>query len=161
MAYRDRLASLAMAGARAFGRKIGCQIVVEVSDHSISTSMEVPEQDHRAWDSDLYHRGQLYYKGYANPIKPTVSRNTELAEPDQVDVKEGEGDEENEEAPDQDGDHVNLISSTRYRQFMHQDLISQLLNPREQWKILVYAMIIVGGLVLINVMLSLRTAGVI
>lgn len=117
--------------------------------------MEVPNKNERAWDPNLYKNGQLYHAAYANPIKPKVNHDTDLETPDTIDV--------NKSGVATDGGktdaHVQLISSSRYREYMRQDLISQLLNPREQWKILVYVLIGVLILVVANVLISLSAAG--
>lgn len=156
MAYRDVIATWALSWAREFGRKLGCQLVVETSSHSIKTRMEVPDQDLRAWDPHQFKSGQLYVSGYANPIKPVVKQHTELAEPDTVGIEESEvGQSESDEE-----EHVQLISSPRYQSYMRQDLISQLLNPSERWRLIAYAVIGLGAIAIVNTMILLNLSGV-
>ena len=157
MSIRGKIATFGMRRAQGFWSKVtGTELVVETSDHSIEISMEKPgPSDGRAWDPHLFKKGQLFVKGYANPIKPSVETNHELGESDEITIEEGQGEieEEEEEA------HVEIISSGRYRQYMNQELISQLLNPREQWKIVVYAVIALAFMMLINLVVTLQISG--
>lgn len=135
-------------------------MVVEASDHSLETTMELPDRETRAWDGSLYKHGQLYVKGYANPIKPTIYHNPSLETPDTVDVAEGdtedgEGDAEAEETEAE----AKVIASERYQQFMQQDLISQLLNPREQWRLLVYGLLALGALQFFAIIVTMYSTG--
>lgn len=151
MGLRSSLASFAIKSARGFGQTLGCELVVDISDHSIGTSMEIPNTNSRAWDDNLFKSGQLYLKDHANPIKPYLVRNEDLEDPDEVDVKE---------TKDVDSDnHTRVISSPRYKEYMRQDLISQLLNPRAQWRLIAYAVIILAVLMLANVFISMSAAG--
>lgn len=160
MSLRETIATTALNSARTLGRTLGCELVIDASQHSLKTSMEQPDKTTRAWDSDLYKRGQLYYEGYANPIKPRVRQNSELETPDEVDVVEGEGEGEDSEPESQsDGPHVELISSARYRKYMRQDLISQLLTPKERWRLIAYAVLGIGILVMFNIILMLYVNG--
>lgn len=155
MALRETLATTMLNTARSMGRILGTELVIECSEHSIETSMETPEQDDRAWDSNLYKHGQMFYSGYSNPIKPTVDVNKSLEEPDTVDIEEGtEGDENDAEGP-----HTELISSARYRAYMRQDLISQLLTPKEQWQMLAYGLLVLGVFQLLTVATVLWATG--
>lgn len=158
MGIRESVATFAINLARRFGRALGCELVVELSDHSIETSMEHPDKEKRAWDSHLYKKGQVFIKGYANPIKPSAQYNKELENPDTVDAKTSVVADGGEEIEDQT--HVELISSPRYREYMRQDLISQVLNPREQWRLIFFAVLGVLGFLLINIALSASAAGI-
>ena len=141
---------------RSIAEPLGYQLVVELSQHSIEIDLERPDNDKRAWDPSLYKSGNVFLSGYANPIKPRARANDNaLEQHDTVDVDEGEATEVD---PERDR-HVSVISSSRFKTYMKQDLISSLLTPNEQWKMLAYA---VGGLavlVLINVVVSLSAAG--
>lgn len=149
---RNWIASKALNFGRLIGRMVGAELVVEVSEHSIDTSMEVPNKMKRAWDPDLYKRGQVYYSDYANPIKPTVTVEDDLADEDTVELEEaGEG--------DTDGPHVAVISSSRYRKYMRQDLISQLLTPKVWWRLITYAIIVLGALQFIGIIVTLWATG--
>lgn len=151
---RQWLATFAMGSARKFGRALGCELVVEVSDHSIKTTMEVPDTSKRAWDGNLFRRGQLFVKGYANPIKPRIIRHDDREELDEVDVEEGDG-----AADAEDDRRLELIPSTRYREYLNQHLISELVNPQEQWQLLVYGIIALGVLLFVNMIVTLHATG--
>lgn len=161
MSIRASIATTALNFARSLGRTLGCELVVETSQHSLATSMQVPgETDSKAWDPDLYKSGQIFYAGYANPIKPTVTRHTELEDPDQVDVLEGDAEQaEQTISEDDDERHAELISSARYRKYMRQDLISQLLTPRERWRLIAFAIIGLGALQFIAIAVTLWATG--
>lgn len=162
MGLRSSVATFVLQKSRGFGRTLGCELVVDTSPHSIEVSMEVPDKSRRAWDANLFRHGQMYAKGYANPIKPMVNHNPELENPDTIAVDGGkiEEDEDETDVEDDPSPHVELISSTRYREYMRQDLISQLLNPREQWRLVVYAVIALALLMTINLMVSMAGAGI-
>lgn len=132
---------------------VGYELVVELSEHSIEIELERPDKEKRAWDPSLYKSGNVFLSGYANPIKPQVRSNPTLENHDEATIKEGNGGGE-------DTEHVPaVIASSRFRTYMQQDLISQLLTPQERWKQILYALIIFGGLMLINVVISLSAAG--
>jgi len=128
--------------------------------------MVVPQTDTVAWDADHFKYGCVFAEGYANPIKPIVDYNEDLEEPDTIELAEdadkrqaaadGGGEEGGEVV---EANHVELISSPRYRDYMRQDLISQLLNPREQWKLIAYGVIALAILMVLNVALSAAAAG--
>lgn len=146
------LSNLAMSRARRLGQWLGCELVVEVSDHSIEVSMEVPDKSRRAWDSSLWKNGQLYLKGYANPIKPVPRPSDEPGE-DDVDV-------ETSEVPKSDGGgSVGIEPSWKYKEFMAQKIISQLLNPQEEWRKIVYGIIALGALQFLTMILVLYATG--
>lgn len=142
MGLRTSLATSAMSTARSFGRVLGCEIAVEVSNHSIETKMVLPGKSDRAWDDQLYRHGNLFVDGYANPIKPRADPHPELDKPDTVEVEDGDGNTLREKA------HV--IASERYQSFMKQRLAAQLLNPSERIKLITYAMMALAGLMLMQ-----------
>jgi hypothetical protein len=151
--------NLALDSIRSAGELLGYQLAVEVSDHSIDIQLEKPNHEQRAWDTNLYSDGNLFVEGYANPIKPRVEYNEDLENPDTIDVEDGDPDEHTQDFESER--HVELISSPRYRDYMRQDLISQILTPDTRWKLLAYAVGVVAFLVVVNVMVSLSAAGVI
>lgn len=157
---RESIANSLIAAGRLIGSVSGLELAVEVSDHSITTTMEQPDEDKRAWDQDLYKRGNLFVSGYANPIKPRVRFNEELENPNELDVQEGDVDAEDVDSEDDsDTAHVQLISSGRYREYMRQDLISQLLTPESRWNILVWGLIGIGVLLFFDMILTLWATG--
>jgi len=165
MSIRTTIANTLISTGRSLGRSGDAELAVDVSDHSINVAMEQPDKTQRAWDSNLYRRGNLFIEGYANPVKPSVQQHKELATPDEAEVIEGQPDDDSppdddETGDDDDGPHVDLIASPRYRAYMRQDLISQLLNPRAQWRLIAYAVIALAVFMAVNIVVSLAAAGV-
>lgn len=153
MALRESVVSGTMSFVRSVGRAMGLRLLVEPSDHSIEVKMVKPDTEERAWDDSLYKHGNLIPKDYANAIKIVVNENPDLDQKDTVDVEEGEN-------GNPDGS-LDLIASQRYHKFMQNDLISQLLNPKERWRLIAYGVIGLGGIQLITLMAALAAAGVI
>lgn len=156
---RTWIGNALMGYGRWLARMDGRELMVQLSDHSIRTKMVSPNKEDQAWDDNLYKHGNVFIEGYANPVKPTVEYNADLEDPDTVAVEESpqaaaDGGE------DQSPGHTEIISSPRYREFMRQDLISQLLNPRQQWKKIVYAVIALSFLMVMNLALTASAAGV-
>jgi hypothetical protein len=165
---REQIATAVLQTARSFGRILGCELAVETSQHSLKTSMVVPDRNDRAWDPGLYKYGNLFHEGYANPIKPRARRNTELEDPDTIDVETSDAtadveaaadDEELDKSDDTDVEHVKLISSPRYRKYMRQDLISQLLTPKEQWRLIAYGVLGLAGVQVVTLLVILWANG--
>lgn len=166
---RETIANSLIAAGRTLGKMSGLELKVELNDHSINVDMVQPDQDRWAWDPDLYKSGNVYVSGYANPIKPRVEQNQNLDTPNVVtranpdeqpehddddDVISGDGDSTAE-----DSTHVQLISSGRYREFMRQDLISQLLTPESRWNLLVWAVVALGVLQFIAIISTFWATG--
>lgn len=149
---------------RKTGRTFGYELAVVASDHSLNVRMVNPRNHNdRAWDPDLYRYGNLFVSGYANPVKLKVDYHQELENPNQIEVDGGTttatAEDASREGQDGDGVHADVISSPRYREYMRQDLISQVLNPQEQWKKLLYAIAGVGVLSALTLMFTLSSAG--
>ena len=175
MSYREIPAQFVMGMAETFAKSLGCEKDVTVSEHSIDVTYVVPDKDRKAWDSSLFKSGNLFVEGYANPIKPRVHDNPELENPDTVDVVEGDGgvevdveedssvdgsaDREGGSGESNDNKHVGLISSSRYQTYMQQDLVSQLLTPQEQWRLIAYGILALGGLSFMNIIIVLYATG--
>lgn len=139
---------------RSMANAFGYQIVVETSPHSLHVSFEKPNTMQRAWDPGLFKRGQLYVKGYANPVKPIARQTTSHTEKDEVDMidtYEGKGN-----APVVVGDggkqmqHTEIISSPRFHSLMQQKIIEAMVRPEQQWKTIVYIMLFIAGVALID-----------
>lgn len=160
MGIRASIATWALKKARGLGRSLGCELVVEPSDHSIELEMSVPDTDKRAWDDNLYQSGGIFPKDQANPVKILVERNAGLENPNEVRVEDPVADGGETVDGDEEDRHVKAISSSRYQEYMRQDLISQILNPREQWRLIFFAVLGVALLGVINMMLGLSAAGV-
>lgn len=151
MSIRSRIANAFIGFGRRIGRGAGAEMMVELGDHRIDARMVHPDsQEEKAWDDNLYRRGNVFVRGYANPIKPAVNAREDLDDPDTIDVREAG---ENE--------HMQLISSPRYHKFMQQDLIDSLLTPQEKWQKLMYVILGVGALVLINFGMNAYASGLV
>lgn len=145
---------------RSIGRSFGYELVVELSDHSINIKMVNPnDTDARAWDDNLYRHGNVFLSGYSNPVKPRIEQHSELKTPDKAQLHKTVGITDG--GSDVEHVHTNLISSSRYRAYMRQDLISQVLNPQEQWKKLFYAVIGTAIISALALIVSASGAGVI
>jgi hypothetical protein len=130
---------------------LGLELAVDVSGHSIETKMAPPKKtNERAWDDDLFTKGNLFVNDYANPVKPRVKHNQGIDEPDVVDVEEGE--------TDADDVHTEVISSPRYRLYMVQDLVSQLLNPSERLTMIQWILVGIAGMVLMTLLTCVAIA---
>lgn len=160
MSYLAIPVNMAYSVVDGMAAAFGLEPKVELSDHSIRYEYVRPDKDREAWDSNLYRRGNVFIGGYANPIKPRVHENPELENPNTVDVVEG-NDEETDDDTDEadDGPHVNMISSARYRDYMRQDLVSQLLTPQEQWKLIAWGVLGLGILAFIQMIVTLYATG--
>lgn len=134
---RTYLGNWMISTGRSLARSDGREMAVTLSEHSIGATMVDPSEDATAWDEDLYRHGNVFYRGYANPIKPRVNHNDKLENPDEID---------NAHATEVDEGHVKLISSSRFGDFMRQNLIGELLNPRSHWKMVMY--LIAGNIVI-------------
>lgn len=151
MGLRSAIGTSAVGIARSIGNALGCELVVDVSGHSIDVRMVPPgSDDSLAWDDSLYVRGNLFVDGYANPVKPVVDHNEGVDNPDEVDVQEAQASETDA--------HVSVISSARYRMFMIQDLVSELLNPSERLTKIQWAIIGLAGMMLMNLVLMAAVA---
>jgi hypothetical protein len=155
------LATRIIGFGRKIGRSFGYELAVVVSDHSIKLKMVNPDNtEQRAWDDNLYRHGNVFMSGYANPIKPKVEQHSGLENKDRarlhdtVTVPDG-GEEQAERV------HTQLMSSGRYQDYMLQDLISQVLNPQEQWKKLFYAVIGTAVIASLSLIASASAAGII
>lgn len=151
MGLRSAIGTTALSIGRSIGNALGCELAVDVSGHSIETRMVPPgSDDGRAWDDTLYVRGNLFVDGYANPVKPVVNHNDGVDNPDEVGVEEAQASETDA--------HVSVISSARYRMFMIQDLVSELLNPSERLTKIQWAIIGLAGMMLMNLVLVVAVA---
>lgn len=156
MSILDSFATWMLNTARSIGRLLGRELVVEFSDHSIKLTMEKQRGSNRAWDNNLYKRGSVFYRGYANPLKITIDHKPEMGKKDTAEIEEADTDDTDTEDSNREAD---VITSDRYTQFMRNDLISQLLNPQEQWDKLLYGMIGIGALQFLTVIVTLWTTG--
>lgn len=154
---RESIANSLIAAGLAVGTATGLQQVVELSDHSISISVEQPDESNRAWDDSLYKNGNVFIDGYSNPVKPQVKQHTGLQNPDTAEIEEGEPDGGSD--VDESDTHAQLITSSRYRDYMRQDLISQLLTPESRWNKMLYGLIGIGALQFLGIVITLYATG--
>lgn len=153
------LATWFVRKGRGMGRLFGRELVVEQGEHDLKLSMEKPDNDARAWDSSMFKRGQVFVEGYSNPVKVSIDHNPGIDQKDTVDVTESETGEDDDEESGESDDRVEVIASPRYQQFMEQELISQLLNPEEQWNKLLYGMLAIGALQFMAIIVTLWATG--
>lgn len=152
MSIRTRLGNWLIRRGRGIGRKEGeSELAVILSDHSIKTRMVDTDRDDLAWDHNLYRHGNVFIQDYANPIKPRVDHDPELQNSDEIQVDPPEDAHEDE--------HVQMISSNRFASFMKQQLIESLLNPREQWRLILYAIVGVAVLQFVTIIGIAMTSG--
>jgi hypothetical protein len=103
----SKIATLAVGISRSFGRVLGNQIAVIVTPHRIKLRMIDPDSTDRYWDESFFTAGNIYFEGFANPIKPRVPES------------ESEAREERE---------LELITSDRYKEMMEQSLITDIIG---------------------------------
>ena len=165
MGFRTAIANSFIVTGRTLGQLLGLEVAVIQSDHSLAIQMESPDQSKRAWDSNLIKSGNLFLADYANPVKLTVKRHSDLEEPNTVGLEEGNnGELPDGETVEGDVEHgeeeqPQVITSGRYREFMRQDLISQLLTPESRWNLLVWAVVGLGALQFTSMLLTLWATG--
>lgn len=163
LGVRASISNTFLTWGRKLGRSANLELEVELSEHSIEIGMVNPNGDDRAWDENMYKYGNVFPKGYANPIKPVVAENKQLEDPDTVKLQGSDESGTQAVSEDDDGDeddgHVKLISSPRFGAFMRQKLIESLLNPREQWRLIMYAVIGVGVLQFLGIIATLWATG--
>lgn len=142
MAVRNAIATSILGAARSFGNALGCELKIEESQHSLHTSMVVPETDTMAWDPDHFKAGNYYIRGHANPVKHAV-RDPEdphgqkaVAVPDAVNAET-----ESE---------VELVPSRRYQEYQDQHVISQMAQPEQHYTTMFYLLLGILGLVMIT-----------
>ena len=153
------LATHVLNYARAFGHRMGCNLEVEVRGDRIETKMAHPKISKKAWDSDMYDSAGLFVHGFANPVKPVVERSADPNEPDDLDV-DAAGD-----VPLTDGGELveqktfDVIPSYRYLEHMNQHIISELVNPTEQWQLIVYGIIGIAALQFFTIIVTMWATG--
>lgn len=90
---------------------LGNELAVIITPHKIKLKMVDPERTPRNWDSQMFSHGNIYYADYANSIKPKYPD-------DEKEAEESLG--------------LDLISSERYKNFMDQNLISDIIDEGQQ-----------------------------
>lgn len=114
---------------------LGYKLMVSVDEHRIDVELTKPEElRERIYDTSHYVNGNIYRKGYANPIKPLL---------------------------DKAGKKVELVSSERYKEFMRMKILKELIKTAEGtgWttqkllKLILAIVIVLAGLFGVFVML--------
>lgn len=114
---------------------LGYKLIVSVDEHRINVELTKPEElRERIYDTNHYVNGNIYVKGYANPIKPLL---------DKAESK------------------VELVSSERYKNFMRMKILKELIKTAEGtgWttekllKLILAIVIVLAGMFGIFVML--------
>ena len=91
---KSRIADWMLDKSRQVANEADKEIAIEVGQHDIQLEFVEPESNNeRHWD-DLFERGNIYVRGFANPIKP---------DPEDAD---------------------NMISTKRWKHFLDQDAYS-------------------------------------
>jgi hypothetical protein len=157
MGVRTTIATSALGAARSFGRTLGCELEVTVDNQRIQTVMRPPgSHSGRVWDPDMYYRGNLYLRGYANPVKPRVDVDLNPSELDrgELDVSEETPTREDatatdggETMPTVDAPHARLMSSKLFKKHMDNHMISELVTPDEKWNKIFMAILVLGGVI--------------
>lgn len=118
-----KVATALLVIARALGQLLGNELDIVIKEHEIDLEMVKPEQIHekgRAWDSSHFTEGNIHLEGIANPIN--VSRNWI-------------------------GDDADIISSDRYKTYMKNKLMKDIVNETTD----------TSGLTLFHVLIILAT----
>lgn len=87
---------------RGIMRELNLETEIVLTEHEIKIKAVNPEETEKNWDDSLYRHGNLYFRDFANPID--FKRE---------DVKP---------------DNYELITSERYKTFMEQSLIDDMLQ---------------------------------
>lgn len=119
------LFAMLLNSVRGIARMFGYELKIVLTEHKIKTKFDNPEREGNCWDSEHWVRGNIFFKGIANPIKPKKSE-----------VKDGDWD---------------IITSERYQTFMEQSLIDDMLQAsKSDGLTLQQAVIALGALQLLN-----------
>lgn len=114
-------ANVFLSLGKAWGEMFDHNLMVSVDDHEIRFKYEKEPEEIEGinWDNNMYVNGNIYYKGKANPIKPVI---------------------------DDGKDEVELISSDRYKDFMKQTLVRDIVRATEDEGLTMTQMLVIGSL---------------
>lgn len=116
---------------------LGMKLMITIDEHRIDVELVKPDKlRERVWDSSHYVNGNIYVKGYGNPIKPLL---------------------------DKAENKVELVSSERYKNFMRMKILKELIKTAEGtgWttkkllKLILAVVLILAGLFAVFVILML------
>lgn len=95
---------------RSVARAVGLELEVVLTEHKIKTKMQNPDKTDKFWNSKIWTNGNIYLKDYANPVNIEIS------------------DIENHSHKEDDSVDADLITTERYKTFMEQSLIDDMLQ---------------------------------
>lgn len=106
----ERFSTLLVGSMRGMSRMLGNEIAVVITPHKIKLRAVDPDRTDKSWDESHFVNGNIFFEGFANPFKPQYPDTEEDAE----------------ETHD-----IDMISSDRYKKFMEQNLISDIIAEGE------------------------------
>jgi len=149
MGLRTAVASWLVGTSISIGRSLGADVAVTLDNQTVDVDMVVPgSEDGRVWDGELYAKGMVYYAGYANPIKPVVSKDSDVEKRDTALVYTN----------DDGGPYTEMMVSERYKTHMSNHMISELVTPDEKWNKVVLGMVLLGALIMVSSLISVLVA---
>lgn len=102
--------------ARSTAHALGYQTAVVLSEQTVKVKILDPDSENVAWDPSHYLNTNVFLSSYANPVEPEVS----------------------------DGE-VSLVPSERYKRYMDQHLLTELVGEgRSNRKIMIALLVVVG-----------------
>lgn len=131
-----RFSTLLVGTARGVSRLFNNELAVIITPHKIKLRMMDPDSDAVAWDESHFTHGCIFFQGWANPIKPKVPDDNESG---------------------LESEDIDLIASDRYKKFMEQSLIDDIIDEGTEsgWLSLELIAIVLGTLQLANVLMIL------
>jgi hypothetical protein len=85
---------------RGIARTFGYELKIVLTDHKILLKFDNPDREGSCWDKSHWTYGNIFIEGYANPVKPSITED----------------------------DKTEMITSDRYKTFMEQSLIDDMLQ---------------------------------
>lgn len=133
----DKIFTAMLNLIRSIMRAFNLETEIVLTEHKIKTKAVKPERSEKAWDDSHWVHGNIFIKDYANPVKISKEKI-----------------EEND---------YHLIASERYKTFMEQDLIDDMLQAsKDSGLTLLQALIVILSTNLLSVgMIYAFTTGMI
>jgi hypothetical protein len=131
------LFTIAVNALRGTARLFGYELKIVLTEHKIKTKFDKPSREGNCWDDSHWIRGNIFIKDIANPIN----------------IKKSDVEDED----------VEIITSERYKRFMEQSLVDDMLQASKTGKMTVKnAVVILGSLIVlgIGVIYVLTTGGI-
>lgn len=117
MAVLAKLLTALIGIARSLGHAAGYRTAVVLEDQRVDVKLIHLDEDAIAWDPGHYLYTNLFLSGYANPVKPEV-----------------------------DESDVSLVPSERYKRYMDQHLLSEMIGEGRSLRAVIAALLAIGGL---------------